>query len=198
MIVTNTISPSVKFGLQFAGIWPGTPFPYIHKICWVIVMIMFQTYQYGYIVSHFQSDTLVSIIDNLSICMPFSLVFIKLLATWINYDVFREILLTIEEDCQKYAAIDVRNLTLKTSQFSFYLTTTVLVSYMVACAFYISGTFAHQGENGTVSRELVFKMDLPFEVNESPNYELVLTTQILIHIFATFTFGIYSALLLMV
>lgn len=85
MLVLNTLSPSVKFGLHFAGIWPATPFPYLHKLGWLAAIAALQSYQYRYIVMHYKSDNLMSIIDNLSIAMPFSLVFIKLIVTWINH-----------------------------------------------------------------------------------------------------------------
>ncbi|KOC58779.1 hypothetical protein WH47_00026 [Habropoda laboriosa] len=85
MILRNTMSQSVKFGLHFVGIWPGTPFPSLHKIGWVIAMAVLQTYQYRYIITHYKSDSLMVTIDNLSITMPFTLVLIKLIITWANY-----------------------------------------------------------------------------------------------------------------
>ncbi|XP_028523341.1 uncharacterized protein LOC114577755 [Apis cerana] len=198
MLVLNTLSPSVKFGLHFAGIWPATPFPYLHKLGWLAAIAALQSYQYRYIVMHYKSDNLMSIIDNLSIAMPFSLVFIKLIVTWINHGVFCDILSTMEKDCQKYAVIDINNLISKTGQISFYMTTIVISSYLVSAAFYITGTLAFQRINSSISRELLFKMDLPFETNESPNYEFVVTSQLLIHVSAALTFGTFSALLLMV
>ncbi|CAK9820396.1 hypothetical protein ANTQUA_LOCUS10621 [Anthophora quadrimaculata] len=198
MILRNTISQSVKFGLHFIGIWPGTPFPSLHKIGWIIAMSVLQTYQYRYIIAHYKSDSLMITVDNLSIAMPFSLVSIKLILTWANYGVLREILSTMEKDCRKYAASDINKLMSKTGQLSFYLTSIVMSSYLVSAAFYITGTIGFQGNNASVPRTLLLKMDLPFETSESPNYELVVTTQFLIHVSAALTFGTFSALLLMV
>ncbi|CAD1476695.1 unnamed protein product, partial [Heterotrigona itama] len=197
-MVLNTISPSVKLGLHFCGVWPGTSFQYLHKICWVIAIITLQTYQYRYIVMHCSTDSLMNTTDNLSIAVPFSLVFIKLVVTWINYGIFCDILSTMEQDCQKYAEMDVNNLMSKTGQASFYLTSMIMSSYLVSAFFYLTGAIAFQGNNDSTSRELLFKMDLPFEANESPNYELVVTTQFLIHFSAALTFGSFTALLLMV
>ena len=84
-MILNTISPSVKFGLHFCGVWPGTPFQFIHKLCWVIAIITLQIYQYKYIVIHYNTDTLMNIAENLSITVPFSLVLIKFFITWTNY-----------------------------------------------------------------------------------------------------------------
>ncbi|KOC58780.1 hypothetical protein WH47_00027, partial [Habropoda laboriosa] len=112
--------------------------------------------------------------------------------------VLSDILSTMEEDCQKYAAVDINKLMSKTGQLSFYLTSIIMSSYMVSAAFYITGTIGFQENNASVSRELLLKMDLPFGTSESPNYELVVTTQVLIHVSAALTFGVFSALLLMV
>ncbi|CAK9826540.1 Odorant receptor 13a [Anthophora retusa] len=197
MILRNTISQSVKFGLHFIGIWPGTPFPSLHKIGWIIVMSALQTYQYKYIIEHYKSDSLMITIDNLSIAMPFSLTSIKIIITWANYGALCEILSTMEEDCQKYAVIDINKLISKTGQLSFYLTSIVMSSYLASAVFYIIGTIGFQGNNASMPRELLLKMDLPFETSESPNYEFVVTTQFLIHLSAALAFGAFAALLLM-
>ncbi|CAK9820394.1 hypothetical protein ANTQUA_LOCUS10620 [Anthophora quadrimaculata] len=198
MILRNTISQSVKLGLQLIGIWPGTPFPSLHKIGWIIAMSLLQVYQYGYIITHYKSESFMITVDNLSIAMPFSLVFTKLIITWANYSVLCEILSTMEEDCQKYAAIDINKLISRTGQLSFYLTSIIMFSSLISPAVYITGTIGFQGNNASVPRRLLLKMDLPFETSESPNYELVVTTQFLIHVAAALAFGTFSALLLMV
>lgn len=104
----------------------------------------------------------------------------------------------MEQDCQKYTEMDINNLISKTGQVSFYLTSIIISSYLVSAFFYLTGAVAFQGSNDSVSRELLFKMDLPFETNESPNYEFVVTIQFLIHFSAALTFGSFTALLLMV
>ncbi|XP_050476806.1 odorant receptor 4-like isoform X2 [Bombus huntii] len=196
-MILNTISPSVKFGLHFCGVWPGTPFHFLHKLCWVIAIITLQTYQYKYIVIHYNTDTLINIAENLSIAVPFSLMFIKLFVTWTNYGLFCDILSTMEEDCQKYANMDINNLITKTGLFSFYMTSMIMSSYLVAAVCYLAGAIAFQGTNDSMSRELLLKMDLPFETSKSPNYELVVTTQFIIHFSAALAFGTFTALLFM-
>ncbi|XP_033189258.2 odorant receptor 4-like [Bombus vancouverensis nearcticus] len=196
-MILNTISPSVKFGLHFCGVWPGTPFHFLHKLCWVVAIITLQTYQYKYIVIHYNTDSLMNIAENLSIAVPFSLVFIKLFVTWTNYGLFCDILSTMEEDCQKYANMDINNLITKTGLFSFYVTSIIMSSYLMSTVSYHAGTIAFQGTNDSMSRELLLKMDLPFETSESPNYELVVTTQFIIHFSAALAFGTFTALLFM-
>ena len=104
----------------------------------------------------------------------------------------------MEQDCQKYSEMDINNMMSKTGHTSFYLTSMIMSSYLVSAFFYLAGAIAFQGSDDSMSRELLFKMDLPFETNESPNYELVVTAQFLIHFSAALTFGSFTALLLMV
>ena len=103
----------------------------------------------------------------------------------------------MEEDCQKYANIDINNLVTKTGVFSFYVTSMIMSSYLVSAVSYLDGAIAFQGTNDSMSRELLLKMDLPFETSESPNYELVVTTQFIIHFSAALAFGTFTALLFM-
>ncbi|XP_076474936.1 tetratricopeptide repeat protein 37 isoform X2 [Bombus vancouverensis nearcticus] len=110
---------------------------------------------------------------------------------------FCDILSTMEEDCQKYANMDINNLITKTGLFSFYMTSMIMSSYLVAAVFYLVGAIAFQGTNDSMSRELLLKMDLPFETSKSPNYELVVTTQFIIHFSAALAFGTFTALLFM-
>ncbi|XP_033337334.1 uncharacterized protein LOC117226769 [Megalopta genalis] len=193
----STVSKSVKFGLHFAGIWPGTPLPGLHKILWVIFMVLFQGYQYRYIITRFKSESLEALIDSLTIVLPYSLVSIKLTVSWIHHSVLCNLLSTMEEDCEKYAAIDTNKLIPKAAELSYRLTTITVVLYPASAGFYAVGTFAFQQSNDSTARRLLLNMDLPFETNESPVYELVVTTQFLFLTSSAFTFGIFSALLLM-
>ncbi|XP_076302934.1 odorant receptor 67c-like [Lasioglossum baleicum] len=146
---------------------------------------------------HFRSESLTETVDNLSITLCFTLVFLKLILTWLNYGPFSEILSTMEEDCQKYAVVDVDNLIPKTGQVSYYLTTVIIYSYLVTAGFYMTGNLAVQDLNDTAHRKLYFRMDLPFEYHESPNYELIITLQFIFHLASGIVFGTTSALLLM-
>ncbi|XP_076284881.1 odorant receptor 4-like [Lasioglossum baleicum] len=103
----------------------------------------------------------------------------------------------MEEDCEKYAAIDTHKLIPKAADLSYRLTTITAVLYPLSAGFYAVGTFAFQQGNHSTTRPLVVIMDLPFDTNESPVYELVVTTQFLFLTSSAFTFGIFSALLLM-
>ncbi|XP_076279839.1 odorant receptor 10-like isoform X2 [Lasioglossum baleicum] len=112
--------------------------------------------------------------------------------------VLRDILSTMDEDCEKYAAIDTNNLISKTSVLSSRLTSAIVSSSMLSAVTYTAGTLAYQQGSNSTTRELLFKMDLPFDTNESPVYELVVTAQFLHLASSAFTFGAFIGLLLMV
>lgn len=82
MAAINTISRSVKYGLHYAASWPGAPFSVLCKLFWMIALGVGQIHQYNYIIRHYKVHTLIEIIDNISICLPFSLVCIKLVIAW--------------------------------------------------------------------------------------------------------------------
>ncbi|XP_003707222.3 odorant receptor 4-like [Megachile rotundata] len=195
---TSTISPSVKYGLHFIGLWPGTPFPALHKFYWITSMATIQIYQYRYIIQHFQSDSLMQTIDNFCIALVFTLMSIKLIITWVNHGVLCDILSTMEDECRKYAAIDMDNSIFKTAHLSQWLTTTIIFSYVISVFFYVIGFFVSEYNNDTLSRSFHLKMDLPVATKETPVYELVLTAQFLHQTSTAFSFGTFSALLLMV
>ncbi|KZC04108.1 Putative odorant receptor 13a [Dufourea novaeangliae] len=190
----STISQSIVFGLHFAGIWPGTPYPGLHKVLWVTCMGICQTYQYKYVITRFRTESLIMLIDSFSIALPLTMVCIKLIVAWTHRGVLRDILSTMEEDCQKYAVIDTNNVISRTAAISYRVTSTILILYVSSVGFYAVGTFAFQ--NGNHSRELLLKMDLPFDINESPAYELVVTAQFLHQVASSITFGAFLGLLL--
>lgn len=82
MTTANTITQSVKYGLYFAASWPGAPFSILHKLFWTILFSSLHISQYSYLILHYKYNALTEIIDNISICLPFSLVCIKLFTAW--------------------------------------------------------------------------------------------------------------------
>ncbi|XP_076224743.1 odorant receptor 10-like isoform X2 [Nomia melanderi] len=198
MTLRNTISRSVKYGLSFVGIWPGTPFPALYKVCWFTSLVTVQFHQYSYMAKHFKTDGFVKLIDCLSVSLPYSLLIVKFIVTWINHSALREMISTMEEDCVKYAVLDTNNLISKTADFSFRLTSTISFLYLFAPSMYAAASFAIPRSNDSVDRQLLVNMDLPFDTNQSPTYELVVAIQVVFQTMASYAFGIFSALLMMV
>ncbi|CAL7941820.1 unnamed protein product [Xylocopa violacea] len=194
MTVIKTINWPVKFGLHLAASWPGTPLPVLHKLFWLLVLIPFQICQYSYVFMHYKSDTLIETIDNLSISLSFSLVFIKLCIAWLHPNLVRDILSIMEEECQKYTVLDTHNLISKTIYLSYRLTNFVLSMCVTSTIFFALAILVFQ-ENGT-SKKLILNMDLPFDINQSSTYGLVLIIQYVCQITSAYTFSVFTSFLL--
>ncbi|XP_076224459.1 uncharacterized protein LOC116430396 [Nomia melanderi] len=193
----STVSKSVKYGLHFVGIWPGTMFPGVHKFFWILTVGLCQGYQYKYIYKHLQTDSLMKIVDTLSITLTNTVLAIKLMIAWVNHGLLCEILTTMEEDCVKYAAIDSNKIIPKTSDLSYRITSSIAFVYLVAATTYAAGTLSVPRYNDSLDRQLILNMDLPFDTNVSPTYELIVAAQVIHQVAAAYTFGIFGALLLM-
>ncbi|XP_076756555.1 odorant receptor 4-like [Xylocopa sonorina] len=198
MTSITTINQNLKYGLHVIVTWPGTPLPSLRKFCWTIAMGVLQTYQYSYVITRIKSNTLIETLDNLSICMPFFLVFIKLSIVWTHPRLVYEILSTMEEECQKYAVLDTNNFISKTAQQSFRLTSFMIYICATATVFYMYGTIVSQDTNVTSSRRLLLRMDLPFDTNKSPIYELVLCIQTIYQSTTAYTIAVFNSLFLIV
>ncbi|XP_076756925.1 odorant receptor 82a-like [Xylocopa sonorina] len=196
MTPIKIISRSMKYGLHLAVTWPGTPLPVLRKFCWIIILIVFQAGQYSYVITHYKSDTLIEMVDNLSITMAFTLVLIKLCIAWKHSTQLSEILSIMEEESQKYAALDKNNFISKAMHISYHLSSFVIYTYMLAAGFYMLGAFVPQDTNTTFP-ELLLKMDFPFDTSESPINELVISMQFFYQTTAAYIFGVFTALLLM-
>lgn len=104
----------------------------------------------------------------------------------------------MEEECQKYAIMDTDNLISKTAYLSYRLTSIVMCTCVTSTVCYAIGIFLHQEVNVTKSRELLLKMDLPFDTNKSPIYEFVIIIQYFYQVSSAFMFGVFTAFLLMI
>jgi len=51
--LANTVCRSVEFGLRLIGVWPGTSYAILRRVCCIFLMTVFQTFQYRYIIMHF-------------------------------------------------------------------------------------------------------------------------------------------------
>ncbi|XP_076375661.1 uncharacterized protein LOC143258939 [Megalopta genalis] len=87
MTSRSTISQSVKYGLHFIGIWPGTPFPGLRKVCWVLSAVLCQIGQYKYMITHFNTDDFIEWIETLSLTLTYTLMIVKLTVAWVNHDI---------------------------------------------------------------------------------------------------------------
>ncbi|XP_076640647.1 uncharacterized protein LOC143352205 [Halictus rubicundus] len=193
----NTVSQSVRYGLHFIGLWPGTPFPGLRKVCWLLSVFFCQIYQYKYTIRHIKTDGFVDTIYSLSFAVAYTALVGYLVIAWVNHGVLREILSTMEDDCVKYAAHDKNNVISKTADLSFRLTSTIPALHMLSTSCIAVGTLVIPQSNDSNSRQLLMDMDVPFDTNQSPTYELVLAAQIIFQGLAGYTYSMFCSFLLM-
>ncbi|XP_018348722.1 PREDICTED: uncharacterized protein LOC108752420 [Trachymyrmex septentrionalis] len=178
MIPTSTVSRPVEIGLRLTGIWPNSSI--FFRLLWTLVMGTGLIFQYHYLLIHFSIKELPNLIDGLSTTLPYNLLFFKLVVLWVNNRLFIDILTAMSNDWSEYsniyAMIDKAILAHRCSKVTIGVYSTAVLLYSTA-----SINFRKQ-TNGSC-RELLIKMELPFEFCNSPIYEIVECVQF-VHLMA--------------
>lgn len=84
MIPTSTIGGPMEFTLRLIGVWPDSSCRFLLRVIWTTAMATSQLLQYWYLFSHIGSDTLLNLMDSMSLCLSNSLLFLKLSLLWLN------------------------------------------------------------------------------------------------------------------
>ncbi|KAG5326914.1 OR67C protein, partial [Acromyrmex heyeri] len=199
-ILDGTVSRSIEIGLRVIGVWPNSSFTVLRRAFWMITFTMAQTFQYRYFVIHVRTDDLSHLMDGLSTTMSYSLLLLKLTIFWLNRRIFHDILTIMSEDrseCVTEWAIYSMSRTTDVSHRSSNL---IIGLYSMSVFIYGTGVLvAHSDESdeqlAVQARELFLKMELPFESNASPTYELVMITQFFHQLSAATIVGVINALI---
>ncbi|XP_011694617.1 PREDICTED: odorant receptor 13a-like [Wasmannia auropunctata] len=178
MYPTSTVSRPVEIGLRLTGIWPDSSI--FFRLLWTLVMGTGLIFQYHYLLIHFSTKELPNLIDGLSTTLPYNLLFIKLVVLWVNNRIFIDILTAMSNDWHEYpnmyAMIDKAVLAHRCSKLTIGVYSTAVMLYSTA-----SINFRKQTDDDC--REMLIKMELPFEFCESPIYEIVTCVQF-VHLMA--------------
>lgn len=83
MIVTS-VSPLLKIGLQFLGVWPNVSHSTIYWLIYMSSILLVQYFQYLYVFAHFEISEISNLVDGLPITLNYSLTFFKLSSLWIH------------------------------------------------------------------------------------------------------------------
>ncbi|XP_018401528.1 PREDICTED: LOW QUALITY PROTEIN: uncharacterized protein LOC108778764 [Cyphomyrmex costatus] len=199
-ILDGTVSRSIEIGLRVIGVWPNSSCTVLRRAFWMITLTMAQTFQYRYFVIHVRTDDLSHLMDGLSTTMSYSLLLLKLTIFWINRRIFHDILTMMSQDrseCVTEWAICSMSRTTDVSHRSSHL---IIGLYSMSVFLYGTGVLvAHTDESdeqfAVPARELFLKMELPFESNTSPAYELVMITQFFHQLSAATIVGVFNALI---
>ncbi|XP_011155595.2 odorant receptor 82a [Solenopsis invicta] len=178
MIPISTISRPVEIGLRLTGIWPNSLV--LFRMLWTLVMGIVLIFQYHYLLIHFSTEELPNLIDGLSTTLPYNLLFIKMIVLWVNNRIFNDVLKAMSNDWREYsgmyAMIDKAVLAHRCSKLTIGVYSTAVLLYSTA-----SINFRKQSNDSC--RELLIKMELPFNFCESPVYEIVMWVQF-VHLMA--------------
>ncbi|XP_077261487.1 odorant receptor 82a-like isoform X2 [Temnothorax americanus] len=199
-ILDGTVSRSIEIGLRVIGVWPDSSCTVLRRAFWMITLTMAQTFQYRYFVIHVRTDDLSHLMDGLSTTMSYSLLLLKLTIFWINRRIFYDILEMMAQDrseCVTEWAVCSMSRTIDVSHRSSNL---IIGLYSMSVFLYGTGVLvAHADEPdeqlAVPARELFLKMELPFESNASPAYELVMITQFFHQLAAATIVGVLNALI---
>lgn len=83
MIVTTTISPSLKIGLRLLGMWPGVSYSVVYWLMFMLSLLIIQYFQYLYVISHFKMSELSNLVDSLPLTLDYTLTLFKMTNFWI-------------------------------------------------------------------------------------------------------------------
>ncbi|EFN71828.1 Putative odorant receptor 13a [Camponotus floridanus] len=180
----STISESVEAGLRFIGMWPHCIYANINWWTYIASVAVVQYFQYSYILEHFDISDLSIIIDGLSITLGYSLSFLKLINLWFNRRKLHVILDTMDKDWNDGIAIHsdvstmIRHANLSRQCSNVMITTNALSVFFYTIGGPILRSVIHKNDQETITRELPIKMEFPFNVDNSPIFELVLVVQL--------------------
>ncbi|XP_011694618.1 PREDICTED: odorant receptor 4-like [Wasmannia auropunctata] len=190
MIPTSTVSRPVEIGLRLTGIWPNSSI--FFKLLWTLVMGIGLIFQYHYLLTHFSTKQLPNLIDGLSTTLPHSLLFFKLIVLWVNNRIFDDVLMAMSNDWHEYsnmyAMIDKAVLAHRCSKL-------IIGVYSTAVLLYSTASINFSTKTDDDCRELLIKMELPFEFCESPMYEIVMWVQFFRLMAVASAIGMLDALL---
>ncbi|XP_067206903.1 odorant receptor 22c-like [Linepithema humile] len=172
-MLTSTISPLLKIGLSWIGIWPGASHGTLCLVFYMTTLIVMQYFQYSYVYAHF--DNLTKLMDNLGLILDYSLTIFKLLSLWFNRRIFANILRLMDDDWNECATklhecmmMDKANLAHRCSNAMISINALSTVLYFID-SYVRRRTFSEDGR----FREFSVQVQLPYEAHESPIFEFV-------------------------
>ncbi|XP_018364808.1 PREDICTED: odorant receptor 13a-like [Trachymyrmex cornetzi] len=201
-MITSSISPALKVGLQFLGMWPGNSYSTIHWLSFMLSMLIIQYFQYLYIFGHLKMSELSNLVDGLIVALDYSLTLFKLTSLWAHRRVFHKILAVMDNDWRECINVDkhLYLMTIKANVARF--TSNILLSVnAVVAVLYLLGdyvirfVFFTDNQNDTL-RQLPIKIQFPFETQQSPTFEFLVVTLFLHVAIHACTIAILNGLML--
>ncbi|GAB1863044.1 Odorant receptor [Camponotus japonicus] len=192
----NTVCHSVEFGLRVIGVWPNTSYATLRRISYISSVAVIQIFQYRYLIMHFGDEDLFTLMDVLSATLAYSLLFIKLIIFTFNVHILNKIIACIIEDW-KIRDISEEYTMTRVAYISRQFSNLIITMYAMSVFVYATGTlFRYKSSNQTDARELILKMELPFEIKNTLVYIAVLITQFIHQTSGASMEGVLNSLLI--
>ncbi|KAF3054436.1 Odorant receptor 046 [Nylanderia fulva] len=202
MIVADTVALSVQLGLRLVGIWPNASYALLFRFGWIFTIGIIQTCQYWWIAIHLKTEDLSQLLDGLSVTLEYTVMFLKLIILWLNSRIFYDALAAMVSDWKEATVNSVHTMTSK-ANLSRRVSNVIIGLHSSAALTYGIGVLVshpddHDEANAieTPVREFTLKMQLPFECNESPRYELVMCLQFIHQLASSAVTGILNSLII--
>ncbi|XP_018401472.1 PREDICTED: uncharacterized protein LOC108778716 [Cyphomyrmex costatus] len=207
MTAISTVALSVQIGLRFVGIWPNASYALFFRGIWILTTSIVQISQYWWIVIHSGTDDMSHLMDGLSVTMEYSVMFLKLIILWLNSrincrSIFYDILAEMAADWRRAAISEMHTMRNKANM-SRYFSNVIIGLHSAAAFSYGIGVLVSQNDNYDIdevetppAREFTLKLQLPFESDESPRYELVMCLEFLHQLASSATTGVLNSLII--
>ncbi|EFN71824.1 Putative odorant receptor 13a [Camponotus floridanus] len=192
----NTVCHSIEFGLRVIGIWPDTSYAILRRILCISSLAMFQIFQYRYLIMHFGQEDIFIFMDVLSVTLAYSLLFIKLIIFTFNAHLLKEIIARIVEDWKRHDVSEKHTMT-RVAYISRRFSNLIITMCAIVEFIYATSTLIkYKSSNQTNARELLVKMELPFEIKSTSVYIAVLVIQLVHQTSVASTEGMLNSLLI--
>ncbi|XP_072750614.1 odorant receptor 4-like [Anoplolepis gracilipes] len=194
----STVCHSVQFGLRIIGLWPDTSYTILRQILCISSMeAVFQFFQYKYLIMHFEEDLFI-LMEALSNTVAYSLLSVKLVVFAFNTHLLNEILAHMAEDWKGRDVSEEYTMT-RIADVSRQFSNLIMSMYAITVFLYATSTvFKFKSDNQTDSRELILKMELPFEIKNTSVYIAVLLIQFVHNTSAVSCEGMFNSLIITV
>ncbi|GAB1863051.1 Odorant receptor [Camponotus japonicus] len=175
----TTISRLVKFSLYIYGIWPYVPSTVLFRLYWIMMLSTAQVFQYRYVIVNIYMDDFSELMDGISSAMASSLLYIKLVLLWSNQRIFFDLLQMMSADWQdRQDTVYNLRVMAKTANAAQRASRWIIGLQIFSVFNYAAGVLVTNMDRvEPYKRELILKMELPFNISTNSIYTAVQSVQ---------------------
>ncbi|XP_019882118.2 odorant receptor 4-like [Camponotus floridanus] len=201
MKVENVLSRTIEIWLRIFGIWPDSSCISLRRLFWIIALAIEQIFHYQYIIIHFYSIEFFEVMGILGETMTFSIIIIKIVTFWCKQRTFCNMLMMMAIDSEKCSSREFSmSVMTRNAKLSRRFANLTLGLYSMAVILHSSHIIVkHTGDDkisNTSTRALVMDMNLPFDLNQTYVYVLIIIIQFAHVLLCSCANGLLNALLI--